>query len=100
MIGPKCECGKELNEPGALLFGPPQMQFDLSGDEIEVSKKIHLCVDCFKFVAWFARGLRGGGTPPGLMWWLPSEDLMIKPEDKDGYDEDLQSKLVPVIVVS
>ena len=97
MIGPKCVCGKELNKPGALLFGPPQ-RFAFLGGEEEYSEKVHLCTDCFKFVAAFVRGLRGGGTPPGLMWWARQSNELVTPENKQYWPGD--DDLVPVIVVS
>lgn len=33
-------CGKEINYDGALLFGPPDKEFN--------TKKIHICKDCYK----------------------------------------------------
>jgi len=39
MLNIKCDfCPKYLEEPGAILFGPPRDNF---------SRKLHLCVDCF-----------------------------------------------------
>lgn len=39
MIKIDCDfCGKELDEPSALLFGPPDKQR---------SMKWHICVDCY-----------------------------------------------------
>jgi hypothetical protein len=41
MIKPVCNlCGKELNEFGAILFGPPDNKNNV--------KKYHICVDCYK----------------------------------------------------
>jgi hypothetical protein len=41
MIAVKCDfCDRHLNEPGGLLFGPP--------DESGMSRKKHLCVSCFR----------------------------------------------------
>ncbi|MEI6731532.1 MAG: hypothetical protein WCK90_02510 [archaeon] len=38
-ISPMCDvCKKELNEPGALLFSPPD------GNSV---KKFHLCKECY-----------------------------------------------------
>jgi DNA-directed RNA polymerase subunit RPC12/RpoP len=40
-IKPKCDkCGKELDEFGGILLGPP--------DEDSNVKKYHLCIDCHK----------------------------------------------------
>ena len=47
------ECQKELTEPGALVFGPP----DAEGN----TKKYHVCTDCF--------------IP--LENWLTSDDYVI-----------------------
>jgi hypothetical protein len=41
----KCDrCGRELNQPGALLFSPPQ------GESWLVAKH-HLCADCYAVIA-------------------------------------------------
>ncbi len=43
MINPKCDinsCGKELNEFGAIVIGPP--------DEDRLALKLHVCIDCYK----------------------------------------------------
>ena len=38
-IQPKCSaCGEELDEPGAILIGPP---------EGEIARKSHLCTVCY-----------------------------------------------------
>ncbi len=48
MISVECSaCGDELDEPGALLFGP------LNGDEV---LKLHLCVPCSEAVLAFVTG--------------------------------------------
>ena len=40
MLKIKCDiCGKELNEPGALLFSPPNKY---------IVHKYHICKDCYK----------------------------------------------------
>jgi hypothetical protein len=40
MIRPRCDwCRSELDEPGAILFGPP--------DADEKVRKRHLCVECY-----------------------------------------------------
>ena len=44
MIRPKCDwCGDELEEPGAILLGPPDAQDNV--------RKRHLCVDCYTAIA-------------------------------------------------
>jgi DNA-directed RNA polymerase subunit RPC12/RpoP len=45
MLDLKCDqCGRELQEPGALVFSPPKGQ----GWLVE---KYHLCVDCWAQIA-------------------------------------------------
>lgn len=40
----KCfRCKEELEEAGALLFGPPD-------DKTEQTSKIHLCVECYEYI--------------------------------------------------
>lgn len=42
-------CKKELNEPGALLFSPPEI-IDPEADEIQYDEKVekyHICVGCY-----------------------------------------------------
>ena len=52
MISIKCDfCDRHLNEPGGLLFGPP----DGSG----MSRKKHLCVSCFRFYDMASTEWRG-----------------------------------------
>jgi hypothetical protein len=42
-IKPKCnKCGKELDDFGGILLGPPDKNSDV--------KKHHLCIDCYKKV--------------------------------------------------
>lgn len=42
MLSVKCDfCSRYLNEPGGLLFGPP--------DGGGMVRKKHLCVSCFNF---------------------------------------------------
>lgn len=37
-----CQCGKELGQPGALIFGPPSYAVnDLQ------CRKYHMCIECF-----------------------------------------------------
>lgn len=46
MIAVDCYvCGRELNEPGALMFSPPDPEHD---DRVA---KVHLCVGCSWTVA-------------------------------------------------
>lgn len=46
----KCnKCGRDLEKPGGLLFGPPQ--------EGGWCHKLHLCIDCYREVAWAITGL-------------------------------------------
>lgn len=42
-ISPKCDrCGKELDQPGGLLFSPP--------DDNGMARKYHLCKACFALI--------------------------------------------------
>lgn len=44
-----CVCKKELKEPGALLFSPPEI-IDPEAETIEYDdtvKKYHICVCCY-----------------------------------------------------
>lgn len=34
------DCGEDLEEPGALVFSPP--------DKADYCQKLHLCVDCWE----------------------------------------------------
>jgi hypothetical protein len=44
MIDPKCfMCNEELNEPGAILWGPPLL---IPGEK-DCHRKYHFCVSCF-----------------------------------------------------
>lgn len=52
MIQVFCEkCRKELNEPGAIVVGPPTF-YKVAGFNIWL--KTHLCVECYKrLLNWF-----------------------------------------------
>ena len=44
MIDPHCDrCGRELDEPGAILLGPP--------DAEQKVLKHHLCQECYEVIA-------------------------------------------------
>jgi hypothetical protein len=51
MIAPTCQkCGAELDEPGALVFSPPQT---LGAGSVV---KYHVCADCWqKLLSWLAK---------------------------------------------
>lgn len=56
----KCnKCGRILEEPGALVFGPPmtEIRVDAFGftHEIDLTRKYHVCVEkCWQTLAgWF-----------------------------------------------
>lgn len=45
------KCGLDLNEPGALLFTPPEME--VGGDYLGWVGKFHLCKKCYKkIIRW------------------------------------------------
>ena len=45
MLDLKCDqCGRDLKEPGALVFSPPK-------GEGWLVEKYHLCVDCWQAIA-------------------------------------------------
>lgn len=50
MIAIKCKmCGKELAEPGALVFSPPMhdnIYLAMNEDDMKC-KKYHICVNCY-----------------------------------------------------
>jgi hypothetical protein len=49
MIDPKCDvCGKELMEPGAILYGPPEDISKIEGVERMYSRKEHICQRCYR----------------------------------------------------
>lgn len=54
-------CGDELNEQGAILWGPP--------NEHEDSHKIHLCLSCYQATCAFIDYLQGleRGTIRGVV---------------------------------
>jgi hypothetical protein len=57
-LNPKCWiCRKELNQPGALYFEPPRILQGLN-DEVEESKKRHLCIDCHGWIDTIIRTRR------------------------------------------
>jgi hypothetical protein len=49
-------CSKELSQPGALLFSPPEEQFPDENKETGyelVTKKYHICQDCYPRIIEF-----------------------------------------------
>lgn len=51
------KCRKELNAPGALVFGPPEKVVDVSAVSVGLftSLKFHLCTSCFAdLMVWFS----------------------------------------------
>jgi hypothetical protein len=49
-------CNKELSQPGALLFSPPEEQFPDENKGIGyelVTKKYHICVECYPKIIGF-----------------------------------------------
>ena len=63
-IAPVCACcGRELDRPGAIVFGPPADE----GAAVTSVKKYHVCRECFEEIRsghldadWSGRG-RGQG---------------------------------------
>jgi hypothetical protein len=44
----KCNsCGRQLTEPGAILFSPPK---ETAGGETIMCNKYHLCQECFELI--------------------------------------------------
>jgi hypothetical protein len=46
-------CNKELDKPGAILFGPPH-NYD---PFFPCSEKIHICVDCYEKLTTFIESI-------------------------------------------
>ncbi len=50
------KCKKELFEPGALIFSPPEEKWD-DFNRITV-EKFHLCIECFKVITDIIEGYK------------------------------------------
>jgi hypothetical protein len=44
------KCGKELDKKGAIIHSPPIPEFSY---HIDVTAKIHLCVECWQDLLWW-----------------------------------------------